>query len=368
MSPHAHLARSPVGFADKVWLEAVGREPSENSPWYRSHVLAQRPKLATETLIPRFLGVRFLAFPWGLPWGRSLGSDRLEFPWGQTDLRFPWGQTDLEFIVEKILNRSDPGAIWCRSCSAPRRRSPLPAGRPGPLHPGTSTSNFKSGERTIPYDRFRDRVIFPIQSARGQIVSFGGRALDPQAKAKYLDGNRSTPLFHKGRLLYGLPEARRLLACGALGRGPACRGRRLHGRDRLPARRRRGGGDDGHGADRGSDGRALAPARRADAVLRRRPRRPRGGLPRHRPRAAAAGTGDAQLQSRWRSAARIRTRCCARPAPSALESPPRRHRPPSPSCCSSASATPSRWIRLNGAPASGSGCGQGGSRHRRPRT
>ena len=53
MSPHAHLARSPVGFADKVWLEAVGREPGENSPWYRSHVLAQRPKLASETLIPQ---------------------------------------------------------------------------------------------------------------------------------------------------------------------------------------------------------------------------------------------------------------------------------------------------------------------------
>ena len=53
MSPHAHLARSPVGLADKVWLEAMGREPGENSPWYRSHVLAQRPKLASETLIPQ---------------------------------------------------------------------------------------------------------------------------------------------------------------------------------------------------------------------------------------------------------------------------------------------------------------------------
>ncbi|HKM83947.1 MAG TPA: hypothetical protein VJY15_23695 [Candidatus Acidoferrum sp.] len=53
MSPHAHLARSPVGLADKVWMEAVGREPGENSPWYRSHVLAQRPKLASERLIPQ---------------------------------------------------------------------------------------------------------------------------------------------------------------------------------------------------------------------------------------------------------------------------------------------------------------------------
>ncbi len=53
LSPHAHLARSPVGLADQVWLEAVGREPGENSPWYRSHVLARLPKLATETLIPQ---------------------------------------------------------------------------------------------------------------------------------------------------------------------------------------------------------------------------------------------------------------------------------------------------------------------------
>ncbi len=53
MSPHAHLARSPVGLADQVWLEAVGREPGENSPWYGSHVLARRPKLASERLIPQ---------------------------------------------------------------------------------------------------------------------------------------------------------------------------------------------------------------------------------------------------------------------------------------------------------------------------
>jgi len=60
MSPHAHLARSPVGLADKVWLEAVGREPGTNSPWYRSHVLAQRPKLASETFI-RQEWLKFLA-------------------------------------------------------------------------------------------------------------------------------------------------------------------------------------------------------------------------------------------------------------------------------------------------------------------
>ncbi len=62
-----------------------------------------------------------------------------------------------------------------------------------------------------PYDRFRDRIIFPIVEGRGRIVSFGGRAMDPEARAKYLNGPE-TELFHKGRTLYGLPEARRLLA------------------------------------------------------------------------------------------------------------------------------------------------------------
>ena len=61
-----------------------------------------------------------------------------------------------------------------------------------------------------PYDRFRDRIIFPITDGRGRVVSFGGRALDPEARAKYLNGPES-PLFHKGATLYGLPEARRLL-------------------------------------------------------------------------------------------------------------------------------------------------------------
>jgi len=62
-----------------------------------------------------------------------------------------------------------------------------------------------------PFDRFRDRIIFPIADARGRTLSFGGRAMDPQARAKYLNGPE-TSLFHKGRTVYGLAEARRLLA------------------------------------------------------------------------------------------------------------------------------------------------------------
>lgn len=56
------------------------------------------------------------------------------------------------------------------------------------------------------YDRFRDRVMFPIRDVKGQCIGFGGRVLG-DAKPKYLN-SPETPLFHKGRELYGLFEAR----------------------------------------------------------------------------------------------------------------------------------------------------------------
>ncbi len=59
------------------------------------------------------------------------------------------------------------------------------------------------------YDRFRDRVMFPIRDARGRTIAFGGRVLDAAAP-KYLNSSE-TPLFHKGRELYGLYEARKAL-------------------------------------------------------------------------------------------------------------------------------------------------------------
>ncbi|AOV18164.1 DNA primase [Acidihalobacter aeolianus] len=56
------------------------------------------------------------------------------------------------------------------------------------------------------YDRFRDRIMFPIRDPRGQIIGFGGRVI-ADGTPKYLNSNE-TPLFHKGRSLYGLYEAR----------------------------------------------------------------------------------------------------------------------------------------------------------------
>lgn len=65
-----------------------------------------------------------------------------------------------------------------------------------------------------PYDRFRGRIIFPIRDARGRAISLGGRAMDPNARAKYLNGPE-TELFDKGRNLYNLGPAREAVAKGA---------------------------------------------------------------------------------------------------------------------------------------------------------
>lgn len=59
-----------------------------------------------------------------------------------------------------------------------------------------------------PYDRFRGRLMFPIRDARGRCIAFGGRALSPDAKAKYLN-SPETPLFHKGSTLYNIHSARK---------------------------------------------------------------------------------------------------------------------------------------------------------------
>ncbi len=59
------------------------------------------------------------------------------------------------------------------------------------------------------YDRFRNRIMFPIRDRRGRTIGFGGRALGDD-KAKYLN-SPETPLFHKGKELYGLFEAQQAL-------------------------------------------------------------------------------------------------------------------------------------------------------------
>ena len=71
----------------------------------------------------------------------------------------------------------------------------------------------KSDEGNRIYDRFRGRIMFPIRDSRGRCIAFGGRSLDPAARAKYLN-SPETPLFDKGSNLYNLVSAR-----SAVGRG-----------------------------------------------------------------------------------------------------------------------------------------------------
>ena len=59
----------------------------------------------------------------------------------------------------------------------------------------------------VSFDRFRDRIIFPIADMRGRVIAFGGRALSPDAQAKYLN-SPDTPLFRKGQMLFNGQAAR----------------------------------------------------------------------------------------------------------------------------------------------------------------
>jgi len=66
----------------------------------------------------------------------------------------------------------------------------------------------------LPYDRFRERVMFPITDVRNRVIAFGGRALEKDTPAKYLN-SPETPLFHKGGTLYNIAAARAAAHKGA---------------------------------------------------------------------------------------------------------------------------------------------------------
>jgi DNA primase len=141
--------------------------------------------------------------------------------WFEAELRRPAGREAREYLERRGL----PEKEWARFRLgfSPSGRTALKdylvakGARPAELvETGLLIAPEDGGQ---PYDRFRDRIIFPIADARGRIVSFGGRAMDPQARAKYLNGPE-TSVFHKGHHLYGLHEARRLLAGAAPGEAP----------------------------------------------------------------------------------------------------------------------------------------------------
>lgn len=135
--------------------------------------------------------------------------------WFEAELRRPAGRPTRDYLIARSLPESE----WARFRVgyAPAARTALKdyliaKGAQGPdlVAAGLLIAPEDGGST---YDRFRDRIIFPIADGRGRVVSLGGRAMDPKAPAKYLNGPDS-PLFDKGRTLYGLAEARRLLHAG----------------------------------------------------------------------------------------------------------------------------------------------------------
>ena len=155
----------------------------------------------------------------------------------------------------------------------------------------------------VSFDRFRDRVIFPITDFRGRIVGFGGRALAADVPAKYLN-SPETELFHKGSLLYNGAEARK--AAHDAGTVIAVEGY-------VDAIQMVGAGFAHTVAPLGTAlterqlADPLADGRRADPLLRRRRRRHPRRTPRRRPGAAAARSRARASASRFSPRARTPT-------------------------------------------------------------
>ena len=82
------------------------------------------------------------------------------------------------------------------------------------IEAGLSAAPDPNRRETTPYDRFRDRIMFPIRDPRGRCIGFGGRAMSTGKYAKYLN-SPETPLFHKGRTLYNHGPARAAAGSGA---------------------------------------------------------------------------------------------------------------------------------------------------------
>jgi DNA primase len=104
----------------------------------------------------------------------------------------------------------ESGMVIAKDAEDAQARGPS-AGPPqaGPHSLGGSDGVPDGRGAQVRYDRFRDRIMFPIRSVQGEVIGFGGRVLD-RGEPKYLN-SPETPVFSKGRELYGLHEARAAL-------------------------------------------------------------------------------------------------------------------------------------------------------------
>lgn len=128
--------------------------------------------------------------------------------WFEEQLRLPAGQEAQQYLIRRGLGEDVIREF--RLGYAPDSRHGLKdyLARKGVLPEIMLEAGLTiQPENGDAYDRFRGRVIFPIQDAKGRVVAFGGRALGAEQQPKYLN-SPETPLFHKGHMLYNFHRAR----------------------------------------------------------------------------------------------------------------------------------------------------------------
>ncbi len=128
--------------------------------------------------------------------------------WYAEQLRAPAGRAGLDYLRGRGLDEAIIARF--RLGYAPESRTALAAalGRAGFAEEALVEAGLliRPEDGGAPRDRFRGRIMFPITDRGGRVVAFGGRVVG-QGEPKYLN-SPETPLFHKGRMLYGLAQAR----------------------------------------------------------------------------------------------------------------------------------------------------------------
>jgi DNA primase len=127
----------------------------------------------------------------------------------ETQLAGPHGQAARQYLAKRGLNAQ--GISRFRLGYAQNSKSALKehlaAAGFSAADMAASGMLIAGDDIPVSYDRFRHRIMFPISDLKGRTIAFGGRALDPEAPAKYLN-SPETPLFHKGAVLFNAHNAR----------------------------------------------------------------------------------------------------------------------------------------------------------------
>ena len=200
------MAFSGYGFVDavkdlaqdlglKVPNERDDRDPKAAAARARAPDLIETVERAA-----KFYGARLRDAPHAIEYLKRRGLS------GQTAARFRIGYAPAgwQALEAEFGDYGDPNLVESGLVISPEAVSDPSLSAAS--EPASEPASEARAVRRKRYDRFRDRIMFPIRNTRGQVIGFGGRVID-QGEPKYLN-SPETPLFSKGRELYGLYEAR----------------------------------------------------------------------------------------------------------------------------------------------------------------